>query len=55
MVPRVKSFYEYLKHLDCDPFFYFGKDNSRVEISLDNPQMPKITAKTDCRRVLYRS
>ena len=25
MVPRVKSFYEYLKHLDCDSFFYFDK------------------------------
>ena len=55
MVPRVKAFDEYLKQIDCDPFFYFDKDSSRVEISLDNPQIPKITARTDCRATLYRS
>ena len=52
MVPRVKASDEYLKQIDCDPI---DKDSSRVEISLDNLQMPNITVRTDCRPVLYRS
>ena len=55
MKPRVKTLNEYLGEINCDTFFYWDRKNSRVEISLDNPQMPKITAKTDNRPVLYRS
>ena len=55
MVPRVKAFDEHLKQIDCDPFFYFDKDSGCVKISLHNPQIPKITARTDCRPTLYRS
>ena len=55
MVPKVKPLNEYLEHTDCDPFCYWDRRNNRVEISLDNPNMPKITAKTDYRPVHYRS
>ena len=46
MVPRVKAFDEYLEQIDCDPFFNFDNDSSHVEISSDNIQIPKITART---------
>ena len=55
MLPRVKSFSDYLKQLDCDHFFYFDKDKNTIAISLDNPLMDKIPSRTDSRPAFYRS
>ena len=55
MVSRVKSFSGYLQQWNCDPFFYFDKDKNKISISLDNPLMDKIPARTDSRPVFYRS
>ena len=53
MVPRVKAFDEYLEQIDCDPFFNFDNDSSHVEISSDNTQIPKITARTATLQTIY--
>lgn len=55
MRSRVKTLNGHLGSINCNPFFYWDKKNNRVEISLDNPKMPKILAKTGYRLVHCRS
>lgn len=44
---RFTTLNKHLRSINYDPFFYWDKKNNRVEISLDNPNMPKIPNKTD--------
>lgn len=51
---KVSSLKEYLKKLDCDPYFYL--ENNRIQISLYNPEIDKIPKEFDFRLVGdYRS
>ena len=48
LIDKVVSLDDYLKKIDCDPFFYLSKNTSITEVSLDNPEKPKMPVRTDC-------
>ena len=42
----IRQYFKSIK--ECEPFFFYDEGSNYIEISLDNPDEPKISVNTDC-------